>query len=292
MGKPATSQSKNYSHYIYNERTDSWSTTGQTLFPGIGHIWNVTFDPDNGDYWFRRYNDNVLRWFDRSDGPNGTWKKTVEQSSPALNDGNANFAAMGWHPNLFGAGNPGIFIWGVFRFFAYNFRSQEFSVLSPKNFGRSSIYRNRSTGQALYLPAADQLICFARNRGNGHPAILVDAGAGNSSDIVSDGLVTTISAPPIQVFGGGRGINHGHVVNHPNNANHLLLLDEHGASRVWLSRDCGATWKLQAYNHPFQRMRSGTAGEYTVGTVAQYGIVVGITSDTNGGETIIWKPAA
>ena len=88
MGKPASSQSLNYSHYVFKESTNAWSTSGQSLFPGTGHVWDVTFDPVNGDYWFRRYNDNVLRWFDRSDGANGTWKQTVSQSSPALNSGN------------------------------------------------------------------------------------------------------------------------------------------------------------------------------------------------------------
>ncbi|MEX2123351.1 MAG: hypothetical protein WD795_05630 [Woeseia sp.] len=292
MGKPASSQSRDYSHYIYDETSDRWSTSGMNLFPGTGHIWNVTFDPTNGDYWFRRYDDNALRWFDRSDGTNGRWKQTAEQTSPALNSGNTNFAAMGWHPNLFGPGKPGIFIWAVFRFFAYNLATQEFSVLNPNNFSSSSPFWNRSTGQALFLPGTDQLICFAQNEGNGHPAILVDAGAGNSSDIITDGFVTTTSAPPIQVYGGGGDSNHGHVVNHPNNANRLLLLEEHGTSRVWESADYGATWNLQAYRHPFQAMNNWSAGEFTVGTISQYGIVVGIASNSEGGENVIWKPGA
>lgn len=292
MGKPASSQSTNYSHYIYSEETNSWSTTGQSLFPGTGHVWNVTFDPDNGDYWFRRYNDNIMMWFDRSDGPNGSWKQTVSQTDPALNSGNTNFAAMGWHPNLFGAGKPGIFIWAVFRFFAYNLATQKFSVLSPSNFSSSSIYWNRSTGQALYLPATDQLICFAQDEGNGHPAILVDAGAGNSSDVLSDGFITQVSEPPIEVYGGGGSSNHGHVVHHPDDPDRLLLLDEHGSSRVWESSDRGANWDLQAYKHPFQAMKNWSEGEYTVGTVSEYGVVVALTSDSDGGEAVAWKPHA
>lgn len=292
MGKPASSQSLNYSHYIYSLENDSWSTTGTSLFPGTGHVWNVTFDPANGDYWFRRYNDNVIMWFDRSDGPNGTWKRTPSQTDPALNNGNTNFAAMGWHPNLFGPGKPGIFIWAVFRFFAYNPATQKFSVLNPSNFSSSSIYYNRSTGQALYLPETDQLICFAQNEGNGHPAILVNAGAGNSSDVISENLVTPTTAPPIQVYGGGGTTNHGHVVHHPNNPNRLLLLDEHGSSRVWESVDFGRSWQLRSYSHPFQQMNNWSPGEYTVGTVSDYGVVVGLTSNSDGGEAVMWKPAS
>lgn len=292
MGKPASSQSENYSHYIYDESSDTWSTTGQSLFPGLGHVWNVTFDPVNGDYWFRKYNSNVLYWFDRSDGTRGTWKQTASQSSPALNSGNANFAAMGWHPNLFGPGNPGLFIWAVFRFFAYNLSTRTFSVMSPSDFSGSGPYWNRPNGQALYVPETDQLICFAKDSGNGHPAILVDAGAGASSDVLTDGFVRTASQPPIQVFGGGGTSNHGHVVNHPNNANRLLLLDEHGTSRVWESSDKGQSWQLQSYTHPFQEMHNRSSGEYTVGIISEYGVVIGMTSNENGGETILWKPNA
>jgi hypothetical protein len=287
MGKPASSQSQDHSHYIYSEANDSWSATGTSLFPGFGHIWNVTFDPTNGDYWFRPYNTNSLRWFDRSEN---TWKETASQTSPALDSGNASFAAMGWHPNLFGPGEPGIFIWAVFRFFAYNLSTQSFSVLSPSNFSSSSAYYDRKNGQALYLPGTDQLICFANDRGNGHPAIIVEAGAGNSNDVVGAGLVSTTSAPPIQVYGGGGTANHGHVVHHPGDANKLLLLDEHGSSRVWVSTDTGASWQLQSYTHPFQAMNNWSAGEYTVGTIAPYGVIVGMTSNSSGGETVLWKP--
>lgn len=290
MGKPASSQSLDYSHYTYSEATNSWSTSGRSLFPGTGHIWNVTFDPTTGNYWFRKYNENVLRWFDRSAGASGAWRTTSSQTSPALNAGNVNFAAMGWHPNLFGAGRPGILIWAVFRFFAYDLSSGSFSVLNPSSFSSSGTYWNRSTGQSLYLPATDQLICFAKNAGNGHEAILIEAGAGNSSDIFSDGMVTPTSAPPIQVFGGGGTTNHGHVVSHPNDPNRLLLLDEHGSSRVWESSDFGTSWQLRSYTHPFQAMVNWSRGEYTVGTIARYGVVVGMTSSAVGGEAVLWKP--
>jgi hypothetical protein len=199
---------------------------------------------------------------------------------------------MGWHPNLFGSGQPGLFIWAVFRFFAYNLSTQSFSVLSPSNFSSSSIYYDRSTGQALYLPATDQLICFAKNRGKGHPAIIVEAGAGNSSDVVSSGFVSPTATPPIQVYGGGGTTNHGHVVAHPDDANRLLLLDEHGSSRVWESSDFGSSWQLKGYSHPFQAMVNWSSGEYTVGTIPRYGVIVGMTSGANGGETVLWKPSS
>lgn len=292
MGKPATSQSRDYSHYIYSEATDTWSTSGKSLFPGTGHIWNCTFDPVNGDYWFRKYAGNEMRWFDRSDGANGRWKTTTTQTSPDLNNGNANFAAMGWHPNLFGPGRPGILIWAVFRFFGFDLTTGQYSVLTPSNFSSNGPYWNRGPGQALYLPARDQLICFARDEGNGDPAVIVDAGAGNSSDVVGDGFVRTTSEPPIPVFGGGGTNNHGHVVHHPDDPNRLLLLDEHGSSRVWESIDFGNSWQRQSYTHPFQQMQNWSVGEYTVGTIARYGVIVGMTSDDGGGETVLWRPGS
>ena len=291
MGKPASGQSLNHSHYIYSADTDTWSTTGQMLFPGIGHIWYPAFDAANGDYFYRQYNTNVIHWFDRSDGANGTWKESPEQLPPALNEGNANFAAMGWHPNLFGAGKPGLFIWAVFRFFGYDLTTHTFSVLSSDKFPSGSPYRNRKTGQAVYLPGPDQLLCFGQANEVGHPALLVKAGAGSSSDVFGDQLVTPTSAPPIEVYGGGADDNHGHVVNHPDDPNRLLLLDESGTSRVWQSDDFGATWVLQSYEHPFQEMHNWSSGEYTAGSVP-CGVVVGMTSDGNGGETVLWKPGS
>jgi hypothetical protein len=286
MGKPATSQSSNYSHYIYSADNNTWRTSGKSLFPGTGHIWNMTFDLENGDYWFRKYNENRLRYFDRS---SNAWKTTGDQNSPGLNDGNTNLAAMGWHPNLFGAGQSGIFLWSPYRFFAYNINTQKFTVLSPNNFSSSSPFWNRGPGQALYLPGSDQLICFAQ-RANGHQAILVNAGAGNASDALGEGKIQLTGEPPIQVYGGGGTSNHGHVVNHPNNPNRLLLLDEHGSSRVWESNNAGQSWSQKGYRHPFQEMRNASAGEYTVGTIAPHGVIVGMTSDYDGGELILWKP--
>lgn len=290
MGKPAFNQSQNHSHYTYDIAADQWSTSGQSMFPGFGHIWNATFDPTKGDYWFRPHNSTRMEWFDRSAGANGAWKSTPRQTSPALNGGGAHLGALGWHPNLFGAGNPGIFVWGLFRFFAYNMSTEAWHVLNPSNFSTSGPYWSRVNGQALYLPGSDQLICFADSKGNGHPAVVVDAGAGNSSDVLSDGLVSTGGTPPLEIFGGGGSSNHGHIVHHPNNANRLLLLEEHGSSRVWESANDGASWSQQSYTHPFQAMDNPSSGEYTVGTVAPYGVVIGMTSNSAGGEAVIWKP--
>jgi len=289
MGKPASSQSLNHSHYIYSENTDSWATTGQSLFPGSGHIWYPAFDTDNGDYFYRRNQTDLVRWFDRSDGSNGIWKATPSQTNPALSAGNDNLAAMGWHPNLFGSGNPGLFLWSPFRFFGFNLTSQSWSVLQPSNFSQGTSLWNRSTGQALYLPGTDQLICFAADRGNGDPALTVDAGAGNSSDIIGDSLAREINDPPINIKGGGGSEVHGHVINHPNDEDRLLIFDEHSTGRVWDSTDQGSSWSLKTYSHPFTGMPSASSGEYTVGT-GPYGVVIAMSSTSSGGETILWKP--
>jgi len=285
MGKPASSQSQNYSHFIYSEADDEWSTSGTSLFTGSGHVWNTAFDPVNGDYYFRRYNENTMRIYDRSAS---AWTSTGG-TTPALNAGNVNLAAMCYHPNLFGVGSPGIILWAVFRFFGWNINSQSWSVLTPSNFSSDSPYWNRSTGCGSYIAATDQVVMWAQNEGNGHPGVLVNAGAGNSSDAVSAGLITTTTTPPIEVWGGGGGTVHGHIVKHPSNANRLLLFDEHSSKRVWDSTDVGTTWNLKSYTHPFSDMANWSAGEYTVGT-GPYGVVIGMTSNNGGGETVLWKP--
>ena len=33
-----------------------------------------------------------------------------------------------------------------------------------------------------------------------------------------------------------------------------------------------------------------SSGEYTVGTIPRYGVVIGMTSAADGGETVLWKP--
>jgi hypothetical protein len=291
VGKPASSQSQLYSHYLYSESSRSWQRVTQ-IYSDFGHVWSSAFDASSGDYYFRRHADNHLHRFVRANGVSaGSWTQTSSQASPALSEGNITWGALGWHPNLFGDGVPGLLVWGAFRFFAYNPATDRWSVLNQQSFESGTPYRARSGGQAVYLPGPDQLICFAQDRyENGENAVLISAGAGNSSDVIGEGYAGLTSKPPIVVAGLGGNEIHGHVVNHPDDPNRLLLLEERGTARVWGSDDHGASWQLKNYSHPFNSMHNSSAGEWTCGVIPDYGVVIGMTSNSSGGETLLWKP--
>ena len=293
MGKDAGPV--DHTHYIYDEVSDTYQTVGTNLFPGSGHIWNKCFDPIEGDYYFRRSNTNSVEVYNRG---NGAWTTTSSQTNPDLNSGNADFAAMGYHPNLFGPGKPGILCWAVFRAFAYNPKTDNWSVLNPSNFSGGSPYIDRRQGDAFYIQATDQLVIFAGQGGaSSDVAIVVEAGAGASNDIFTDGLVSTSSSPPLPIQGLGGTANQGIIVKHPSEPDVLLCLEEHGTARVWRSDNYGATWALQGGTHPFDSNASpsmptneGEAGGFTCGTIWTHGVIIGITSNSSGMHPRLWKP--
>jgi len=298
MGKPASSQpgGTEHSHYLYSEVTDSWTAIARPLATGFGHIWSITFDESSGTLYYGQNAFNRLWIFDRSAGAvRASWSQgsdTVTDTGQDLTSGGLGAQLIGWHPNLFGPGEGGVYAQGAFRAFAYNPRIDRWSLLMDDYFTSGTGFRDRNNGQMLYLPAIDSLIVFSGENGNsgGDPALLIAAGAGNATNIITEGYGTVTSEPPIEIRGAGGYANQGHIVAHPDDPNRLLCLDEHGTSRVWDSTDYGATWDLKAYTHPFQAMNNLSAGEYTVGTIAPHGVVIGMTSDESGGETVLWKP--
>lgn len=291
MGKPASGQSSNYSHYLYSEALNQWTTIGRPVFTGIGHVWCATFDWDKGDYYATQYDSNTMRRFNRA---LGAWEDLATTgattSGQDLNDGSIFAPMFGWHPNLFGQGKGGVYVHGAFRPFAYNPEINEFALLSTTSFPSGTPLRARNNGQALYLPAIDALVIWAQDGGSGENAIIVHAGAGASLNAMADGLIVTGGLPPITIDGAGGSTLHGHMVIHPDDPNRILCLEEKGAGRVWDSLDYGDSWNLKSYTHPFDDMLALNAGEFTVGTIAPYGVITAITSSPAGGGFRIWRP--
>lgn len=295
MGKPASGQSLEYSHYLYQEANDLWTTVGRPVWTGSGHVWCATFDPAKGDYYATQYNSNTMRRFNRA---LGAWEdlatcdgSTTGGQQPT--DGNLLAMPFGWHPNLFGQGKGGVYVHGAFRAFAYDPEGDEWHLLMPASFDSSHPLRNRNNGQCLYLPAIDALLLWAGsgNSPTGATAAgIIHAGAGNSTDALTDGLIEVGGNPPLEINGAGGTTNHGHMVIHPDDPNRVLCLEEHGSGRVWDSVDHGASWALKGYTHPFDNMPALNAGEFTVGTIAPYGVISAITSNAAGGGFRIWRP--
>ncbi len=290
MGKPASSQSRDHSHYLYNEDNDIWTDVG-VVVTGSGHIWSATFDPEEGDYYFVRYLSDTLRRFRRRNGASlSSWEELARNSG--LDAGNIGQPILGWHPSLFGPGRPGLYAHCTFYGDCYDPETNTWSRIAT--WSNNTPYKpgtnGKAGGQAVYLPGSDRLAVWGQLQGYSGEVIWVEAGAGLQSDALASGHLGFGGETPIAISAAGGSANHGHIVPHPDNPDQLLLLEEHGSSRVWDSLDDGDTWMLKNYTHPFEQMRNWSAGEYTVGVVARYGVVIGMTSDSDGGETVLWKP--
>ncbi|MEM9188681.1 MAG: hypothetical protein AAGF12_05870 [Myxococcota bacterium] len=296
MGKPASSQSRDHRHYIYDEASNRWRTTGHSLFPGTGHIWSTAFDPINGNYYFHRWTDDFVWIMDRAvEAGRGEaadpWRRTSSQTDPELGGSNAGpVCALCWHPNLFGAGRPGLVNYGQLRLFAWNPAIDRWSLMD--RYGSGSPYWAHRAGQGVFLPSSNQAILgTGRDNGQAMPLIWVDAGAGEVTSAISAGAVGIAGEPPLTVRGTGGTTNSARFLLHPNDPTRLLMLETFGSSRVWVSADAGASWDLQNYTHPFNNLPADSRGMWTCGSVPPYGVIWAMTSRGNGdGASRLWKP--
>lgn len=288
MGKPATSQSNQYSHYMFVEASNSWRAVARPAFTGSGHVWCYAFDPSTGDYYATQYSNTTLRRYRRQ---TDRWESLARDTSGDLQDGGLFAPIFGWHPNLFGPGKPGLYAHATFYGLAWNPETNAWSRITAGSWSNPGPFRNKNNGVAIYLPGSDRLAIWGKSQAStpDNSVVWVEAGAGLSSDIVGDGLISSGGKPPILINGAGGTTRHGHIVAHPMDVNRLLCLEEYGSDRVWSSVDDGSTWTLESFKHPFANMR-GQGEEFTCGTIPSYGVLIGITSDTSGGQTVLWKP--
>lgn len=283
IGKPASGQSRDWVHYEYRETSDSWSRLG-VVANGAGHSWLSTMDPATGDYyWNDGQGSDVIHRYDRN---SRVWRNI------SLN--NTQIGSLAHHPNLFGAGNPGIFIWEGDSYYCYRLSDGSMHNVGPTEgsggiTGKTSRCRN---GTGDYVASRNSVVCGAKGWETGstrRPAIEVKAGAGNSSNAASEGTIVYQGEAPVVIYGGGGGSRHGKLVSHPSDGARVLLLEGFGTDRVWDSTDGGNSWNLKSYNHPFGNM-NGWVDHWTLGRISEYGIIVAMSSDGNGGQTILWKP--
>jgi hypothetical protein len=290
MGKPVGATT-DFAHSRYVELEDQWYYTPNVIVDSFGHSWMNAFDPVNGDYYFTPYSTGAtaLNWYDRSDGASGTWKTTVTQAN--LGSGNTPRPGPGYHPNLFGAGNPGIFHWSIFRFYSLNLTTPAWTDNGTVGASGTAFY-NRSSGVGVYMPGSDELLMWAGPRNDsGSKGIAIAAGAGSETALLTAGAFNELPEPPVNINGSGGTTPKGHPINHPNNPDRLLLLEEQSGSRVWESTDYGRSWSLlDGWTHPFGTLTSTTSGTFTCGEIRPYGVVVGISSHSSGGTVRLWRP--
>jgi hypothetical protein len=117
------------------------------------------------------------------------------------------------------------------------------------------------------------------------------AGAGLSKDAESERKIIYQGEPPVMVWGSGRDTRHGKLVTHPSDPGRVLILEGYGSSMVWDSTDGGATWNAKSYKHPFEaELDPNHVGQWMLGRISEYGVILGMSSSGTGGDAHIWKP--
>jgi hypothetical protein len=282
MGKPASGQSTNHAHFIYDEATSQWRTTGQTLFPGTGHIWTCTFDPGTGDYFFCKSGETYVRHMFRE---HESWGATRPDANLLKYLGMTTHGAMCWHPNLFGQGQAGIVFLGIAYMSGWRASDNTWHLI--KAFSSGTDTWALSGGQGCYLPNMDAAVVTAVSS-SAHP--LLKVGAGSNGSVTR--TITNLGNTPLRIHGGGGTTNCGKMLNDPNDPNRLLIIERCGTDRVWTSEDGGDNWTLAAFKHPieaaFENTGSSSYKEWTAGTVAPYDVIWGLNSHIP--LSVLWKP--
>ena len=284
VGKPASGSSKKYTHYIYDEATDIWTNKG-SFVSEFGHNWTNAIDLLNGDHFL--YTDKG------GSGLDFIWHYNYSADSwSTIPLTVINIGAMAYHPNLFGAGIPGLFVWEGDRFYARHLANETWSDLGATG-GTGTPYGRMANGTGDYLPSIDACICGSTGRESGsdrHPILKIDAGAGNSSDAISEGTITYMGDSPVKIHGSPHSSQHGKLIAHPSDPSRVMILEgSAAASRVWTSPN-GDNWNQKSYTHPFFGMPTASGEAFMIGRVSEYGIIIAMSSDGAGGETRIWKP--
>jgi hypothetical protein len=279
MGKPQSGVSLDYSHYIFDEARNSWRTTGQNLFPGLGHVWVSTWDPDSGDYFFHRYGENGLRWFRRQ---TEAWTET--KSQPGFLGRSMNtINGMAYSPELFGAGDGGIVCQSIDDVWAWRRANDSWTHLASGAYGKN--------GTGLYMPGPG-IAVIGSGTFQDQPGDLYLVK--NGSSVPGSGLITNVGRPPIIIGGAGGGSGRGKLLVDPANPERLLILEYLGSSRVWSSVDYGRNWKQEDFEHPFNDLTGASFNGFTAAAISPYKVIWGLSSSTNpeGNTSRLWKPNA
>lgn len=293
LGKGAgASGNFNHRHFIYSESSRQWRTTGTTLFPDFGHAWCCAMDGDTGDYYFHRnvqnYLERMVRSVEAGQGTaNSPWTTTSQPSVGYVRPPN-NYvqAGMAYHPNLFGTGDGGIFLWQGVQYtpqdaYMWTWRkSTNTWYRSATNYYGSAYYAHQS-GHGIYVPGLDAVIIAANGPG-GQRLISVPAGAGTTH------AFTDLGAGPMTIEGNSGGS--ACMVVDPANTSHILVLRKTSPYTYWRSTNGGSTWSSPG-THGFGGLTFDTAGSWIACSIPDYGIVWAMADDgCSAGNVGIWKP--
>jgi len=286
MGGPQASVSSTHQHYIYNEASNTWRTTGQALFPGNGHIWATAFDPETGDYFFKgKDSGSVVYWMKRQiEAGQGKDSSPWTSTSPEayISDSPTQQNGMAWHPNLFGRRDGGLAIFSDTEIVAWRRASDTWTIVW--DFGADRSFSHARNGSGLYLRMTDEVILGTGVDNN----TLVSVAAGSDG---RPGIAEVRGTTPLPISGRPNG-GFGKILVHPRDPGRILILENVDNNRVWSSFDAGSTWSLDNQRHPFLGL-DGVNNGYVAATVAGYGVIVGLSSrvsDDAAPTFRLWKP--
>lgn len=284
-------------HWIYSDTSGQWRQTSGDVAPGkFGHVWQVTFDhtDDPGDYYFVEQDvgaspqvKDTVRVMDRSvengrGSENSPWRLLSRASFEVWEPTDTPNPALGYHPNLLGAGRPGIFCWGTTDFSYWDKSNNTWTHVD--SFGLSAPYGNRNQNTSLYVPGRDVLI-FGSSINQSQQALIVPASYSGNRTPKLENL-------PIRIHNHTSGA--AHLLIDPRDSGRIMLLERDG-SRVWTNAEAGAgsSWALESFTHPFWGslpVASNDAGSWTPCSIPRHGVVLGMASNVLPGKTVMWRP--
>jgi hypothetical protein len=243
LGKNASSQGGERSNCLYNATTNTWS---YAIYGGggsdLGHVYeSFGYDPNAGVIYQGMWASNgVRRWSYGS--ALDSW--TVPATTSSIHLTNDVQPAMGWHPNLFGAGDGGLLVianttGNTAALVAWRKSTNTWSTVAGTTHAVSGDYPGQGT--VVYMRGGGFAIA-AFHPANGGNTYTVAAGSGGTI-----GTVTQINDVPLLCGYGDGADNVGILLDDPAGS-FAYILEKRGSHRVW--KLSGSSWILKGYAHP------------------------------------------
>jgi hypothetical protein len=286
MGKPASGQSLDFAHFIYDEISSQWTRTTLENLSGTnpnGHMWGQCYDWHTGNYWHHIQNLQRLYYYDHAVG---RFRQTPDYENILQPSGAQSTGGMAYHPNLFGKGDGGILINDTNYINAWRKSNSTWYSIFTKGTGHPA-FAARGGGDSAYIESIDSVVFGTGHDRSGSVLPMVRVGGGANGN---PGRVEFVAPPPNNVRSIGSGATAGRMVIDPNNPDRLLYLAVDSTHRVFESVDFGDSWKDANQTHPFIAEMSGGETFWTCGAVPAYGVLWGMCGESSGISSILWKP--
>jgi hypothetical protein len=283
LGKNASSQGSERSNNLYDIGSNRWTSA---VFGGdeTGHVYeSIAYDPARGEMYTGQWSggSTLKRWALNSSL--SSWTNPATSSfSDSINTSTQ--PSLGWHPNLFGAGDGGVLALrnensSTTQVIAWRRSSNTWhTIANTTSGGMSGSYI--SNGAVEYIAAGDYAIA-SFPPGQGGKTYRIGRGSGGNP-----AAATQIANVPIHCGYTGQG-NVGMLFDDPAGGDSAYILEKGGSNRVW--KYGSGNWALKSYKHPFPGGSATSDGRWVVATCRTLGVFWGIAQATNI-PSRIWRP--